>query len=492
MAWTNPRVLRDPRRRTYSPISPIGDPAICEDARGRLHAVFHDRSRNKLRHLVSDSGELGDWRKGPGMPRLQIFGGFDAAVHGNHLHLVYQKSSEIRHARVRVTRQIGRWTDLGKVPNQLSKSRVSLASAGGTLHMIHHGARSNNVWHSWLGPHGWSQNVWRNNLTSVMRPIITSASDNLHLFTSLASGRVRHHEWYGRQSRWNAQGALPFRHRAGSGLALAGMPGVNEILAIRTNPPRYRSSRVINPNDPVLYARKRFADWSADAPLSGTAAMPGSVPATQVSGRSLHMLFVNNFGQLCHSVTRNRVVGEVRLVFFVPQQVLAQFSRNNRGAPARLAARVDQLVQGTNNLLSQTGLWARRTRNPTVLTNFPNDLLVLNTHNCLLNDVSTEQDRLFRLGQNLRRNEIAVHVVQNVTFRDRDGIAGCASPLRNACVVEPTVNPVVLAHEVGHVLGLTHVGNRTNLMFNGGLGANAINLTRGQGNRMLRDDVTVV
>lgn len=81
--------------------------------------------------------------------------------------------------------------------------------------------------------------------------------------------------------------------------------------------------------------------------------------------------------------------------------------------------------------------------------------------------LTPEQEELFDLGSMsaVRSTDIVVYYVDGVK-PDSGSLVGCAThaPGRPTCIVASGGSKWTFAHEVAHVLGLTHVGDKSNLM----------------------------
>ena len=92
----------------------------------------------------------------------------------------------------------------------------------------------------------------------------------------------------------------------------------------------------------------------------------------------------------------------------------------------------------------------------------------LDVGSCTMGSVTTEQTQLFNNRNNLGTNEIVVYFVRSTV----PAYNGCAaSPTgRPGAVVAQGATQWTLAHEVGHVLGLSHVNDNNRLMTGNGTG----------------------
>ena len=101
------------------------------------------------------------------------------------------------------------------------------------------------------------------------------------------------------------------------------------------------------------------------------------------------------------------------------------------------------------------------------LTNLP-DLLDLDVGQCTLGNTTAEQNTLFGNRNNVGTNEVVVYFVRS-TVPPFNGCAAHPAGRPGAVVVQGATQ-WTLAHELGHVLGLSHVSDNNRLMTGNGTG----------------------
>lgn len=86
--------------------------------------------------------------------------------------------------------------------------------------------------------------------------------------------------------------------------------------------------------------------------------------------------------------------------------------------------------------------------------------------NCIMGQTTAEQNQLFAQRNNVGNNELAIYFVRSTV----PPFNGCAAhpPGKPSAVVAQGATQWTFAHEIGHVLSLSHVNNTNRLMTGGG------------------------
>jgi hypothetical protein len=94
----------------------------------------------------------------------------------------------------------------------------------------------------------------------------------------------------------------------------------------------------------------------------------------------------------------------------------------------------------------------------------------LDVGSCVMGSVTSEQNQLFNNRNSVGTNDVAIYFVRS-TWPSYNGCAAFPAG-RPSAVVASVASRWTLGHEVGHVLGLSHVSNNDRLMT--GLGTDNI------------------
>jgi hypothetical protein len=132
-------------------------------------------------------------------------------------------------------------------------------------------------------------------------------------------------------------------------------------------------------------------------------------------------------------------------------------------------------IQDTKDLFATSGIVVERVTVENLTAPDPalNPLRDLDVGDCLLwplglPSTSDAQNTLFEHRNNVRAGDLVVYIVRTILYnKPGKTLAGCAThpPERPGCVVVRSAARYVVAHELGHVLGLGHVANRDQLMY---------------------------
>jgi len=188
----------------------------------------------------------------------------------------------------------------------------------------------------------------------------------------------------------------------------------------------------------VLYDSRNNAVWS-----SGTCCNPG--------------------GELILQNDRNLVIYRNNVAIWASGTVASCINLHLKILTPPLRFTINQMIESMRQVYASRGFWVN------VLSRQNLDLPSLNTCDvgtCFMGSVTAEQTQLFQNRNNVGNLDIVVYFVlsTNPPFN------GCAAhPLgRPGCVVTRGASIWTLGHEVGHVLGLSHINNNDRLMTGNG------------------------
>jgi hypothetical protein len=124
---------------------------------------------------------------------------------------------------------------------------------------------------------------------------------------------------------------------------------------------------------------------------------------------------------------------------------------------------VTQMVDAMKQVYGSVGINVKHVSNETL--NLPAAFLDVDVGECR-GSTTTEQDQLFSNRNNVGPDDVVVYFVRSTI----PPFNGCASHPdgRPGAVVAAIASQWTVAHEVGHVLGLEHVGDNNRLMTGGG------------------------
>lgn len=124
---------------------------------------------------------------------------------------------------------------------------------------------------------------------------------------------------------------------------------------------------------------------------------------------------------------------------------------------------IDTMINSMRQVYEPVGIRVVHMSNETL--NLP-DLNVVDVGGCTRGETTTEQNQLFNNRNNVGRNDVVVYFVQ-ATNPPYNGCAAHPSG-RPGAVVASGATRWTLGHEIGHVLGLSHVNDNNRLMTGNG------------------------
>jgi hypothetical protein len=139
---------------------------------------------------------------------------------------------------------------------------------------------------------------------------------------------------------------------------------------------------------------------------------------------------------------------------------LLPLTQANQNYLADQYAAMEELYGSGGNIAVMRGTTEDLSGNPNLVA-----LQNLNVGNCTSAGTTADQNTLFQNRNNVGANDVVVYLA-NTLIGGAGNFVGCAAfPAgRPGCAIVPTTSRWLTAHEVGHVLGLSHVNNTDRLM----------------------------
>ncbi len=429
-------------------------PALAVDPQGDLHMIFADRDDGGyLRHITRRPSDP-VWREVWGLSRQKLRGTPAACFVGNTLHVVTtDKTRKLLHVEKKGDQL---FSQAATVPGAWTKEPVSLAAHGDTLHMVHHDQANSRVWYSTFRGR-WSSHVNVRGLQSRYPAIITQGGSGVQIWTVANNGAVRLSTMD--PNRGGAFGPLiPLEHprRIDRPLAVYGVPRVNTFMIASARP-------VAGQFGQDTSCSWGFCRAQDDGRATGRAIIPAytedAAPALVVSGKRTVMARATTNFILQEIENHDSAVGRVGVGIKILEPVAETFRRGEKD----LATRARKMVGEMNKIYAPLGITFFQRTGPEVL-DLPHHFLQMNAGQCKLQNLSSEQRALFSNRNGLQQDDIGIFVVDQIFKHDETPLGGCGSPKARACMMTATSGGKLMAHEVGHALGLTHTPQGTNIM----------------------------
>ena len=357
------------------------------------------------------------------------------ATYDGRLHMVHlgNESRDIWHSSSADGQS---WTRNIPVEGQLSKGYPALAGYDGLLHMVHSGNDNNDLWHSTFDGRDWTRNVKIEGQLSRRSPALAAHDGLLHMVHVGDDSNSLWHSTYN-GTRWSPNAPI-HRQLSQTSPALASFAG------------RLHMVHLGDSTRSIWYAQ--YDDhWTVNVRVPGQRSK--APPAIAALRDRLHML---HLGEQSNSIWRSSTDGtlttiRIGLKFAVPPAFnVGAFLNEAREVYRSLGFTIEEAA-------------------PRQSLSVPTDLQDLDASGCRTSDLTGEQHELFTFRDGLGPRDIAVYIVRDVV-EDNDQLGGCATHPDGvpACAVEATSSGTLLAHELGHVLGLGHSDDRNNVMWKKG------------------------
>jgi hypothetical protein len=398
----------------------------------RLHMVHLGNESRDIWYSSSADGE--SWTRNVRIEG-QLSKGYPAlAAYDGRLHMVHQgnQSNDLWHS----TFDGQDWTRNVKIEGQLSMRPAALAAYGGQLHMVHSGNDSNDLWHSTFDRQGWTRNVKIEGQLSRRSPALATHGGLLHMVHSGDDSNSLWHSTYN-GSRWAANAPI-HRQLSQTSPALASFAG------------RLNMVHLGDSSKNIWYAK--FDDhWTVNVRVPGQ--LSKAPPALAALPDRLHMVHLDSQNNRIWRSSTDGTLSTIRIGFKFA--VPPSFD-------------VDAFLDEAREIYASVGFTIEEAA-PRQSLSVPADLQDLDASGCRTSDLTGEQHELFTYRDGLGPRDIAVYIVRDVVEAN-DQLGGCATHPEGvpACALEVGKSGTLLAHEMGHVLGLSHSDDRNNVMWKKG------------------------
>ena len=438
MPWSDPaQILRYFTRRRIT-VAVLGN---------RLYMIHVDQNNNRLWFSSFDGINWGT----PQIIRNHLSNKAPAlTVFQNRLHMVHiGRNKEMWHSTF--STRTG-WSTPVMIQGQKSKDAPSMVATN-RIHMVHLGKSSNNIWYSRFDGNAWSSNVKIENHSSTVVPELVVFQNRVHMFFHSRISQPRRHlrRTFYRHSilvgnNWNRQPNSPI---FGIGQITTAVYGNRLHLIASSFVPAQRHSPLrLN----VLRYRQFDGNaWSADAIIDN---ISSSTPILFSFANILQMIHYQSKPKTIFQSVWNGNFGEIRIG--------VKFNTNT-AVPPSLPPSITAWINALNSLMNGIGITVVPLTQE--ILNIPT-LYSVDVGTCrkpiLFGDGTTSETRaLFSNRLFLGQRDIGVYFVDSISRRQ-----GCARHPngRPACVLVLGSVGLLLPHELGHVLGLSHTSTNNNFM----------------------------
>ena len=429
-------------------------PALTVDSNGDLHMIFADRNDGGyLRHITRRPSDP-VWREVWGLSRLKLRGAPAASFVGDTLHVVTTDASKKLLHCTKKGDQL--FSNAAQVPGAYTKSAVSLATHGGVLYMVHHDQANGRVWYTTF-TNRWSSHANVRSLQSNFPPIITHGGSGIQIWTTASTGAVRVSVMNpARGAAFGPLMRLEHPGRIDRPAAIYGTPKVNNFMLVTPRPAPIQQ----DPNFNITWGFSR-ADDTGNA--TGRAIIPGytedDAPAITVSKKRTVLARMGGNGVVQEIENHDSAVGRVGVGFKILEPVAENFRVRERD----VATAARKMIGVMNKIYAPLGISFFQ-RTPPELLDLPQRFMMMNAGQCRLQNLSSEQRALFSNRNGLQKNDIGIFVVDQIFTHDDRALGGCGSPRARACMMTAGSSARLMAHEVGHALGLNHTPQGANIM----------------------------